>query len=1072
MKKKDFNINYLIFILIFSLPMLCIGQEKTITGTVVSAEDNMPLLGATIVVKGTTNGTSTDFDGNYSINANTGDILVFSYVGYTTREITIASEAVINISLTENASVLDEIVVTGYSSQSRTTLATSVSKLDETVLESASLSNAGTALQGTVAGLVVTQTTGQPGSSPSITLRGGTDFDGTGTPLILIDGVPGSFYALNADDIESIETLKDAASTAIYGARAANGVILVTTKKGKSGRTNITYKQKYSFNEQRSDGMNYLGAADYIVYNRRAIENFRMVTGNTIFNTIFANGAQGMGTGNNTTDSNFTTMFLTPENNYLLQQGWQQVTDPITGDPIIFQESDSSKLFYQNSTAEDHYLSFDGGNEKGNFYLGMGFLDNKGLILNSGFKRYSGKFSGSYNIKDNLKVNSNVLYSHSNLNRTYLSRLDWIVQRAGGAPPTTRLYNHNPDGTLSDELHPGTNVSFGNPLYYHDKFVRRNLEQRLTLSAGIDWEIIPDLTLSARGSILTINNVDEAFNKAYRDGAGTNTARNASASLERTVQQQYTALLNYKKTIAEKHNFDALLGAEYFNNDEFFFSGATTGSPTDLISTLNAGSEPTSASSFGTEYALSSALGQLLYDFDAKYLVGLFFRYDGASRLGDDKFEFFPGVSLGWNVDKEAFFKDSFVSKAFSRLKPRFSYGQSGNIEVLSNFGVFGSYGDTGVYNGVTGYANNGLPTLGLRWEKSTTANYGLDVSLLNGRVNIIADYFVRDVKDKLSTLIIPAYTGFTGILTNNGTLRNKGFELQLNADIINTENLRWNFGTTFSKIKSFVQKLPENDNDLNRQGGTEIDDPNKDGMETIFVGGLQEGERVGLDVVVAFEQESIYANQAEVDADADRVDVFLFNQTQRFPGDVRWKDLNGDDRIDALDRKVIGRTTPDFVGGFTSSLDYKGFNLFVKTDFAIGHLIKSDLRERGLSQVQGNQNGGIEILDTWSPTNTNASIARFDFTDPQRNHRRGVSRLWEKGDYLALREVTLSYNFPTKWFNNKISAFRIYATGTNLHYFKKYFGNAPEHIPGQNGIDSGRFPLPKTYTLGLNITL
>ena len=315
MKKKGFNIIYLVFVLLFTLPTLSYGQAKTITGTIVSADDNLPLPGATVVIKGTKSGSSTDFDGKYSLQANVGDVLVFSYIGYASSEAKVGAETVINMSLKPDVALLDEVVITGYGKQTRATLTTSVSKLDTKILETSTRSNAATALQGTIAGLRVTNTTGQPGSTPQIVLRGGTNFNGTGSPLILVDGIPSSFYALNSDDIESIEVLKDAAATAIYGARSANGVILITTKTGKTGKSSINYKYKFSTNNERND-QQYVNAADFINYNRQGIAWYREAINNPGSFSAFLDGANGMGTGGNATNSPFTTQLLSPSNQY------------------------------------------------------------------------------------------------------------------------------------------------------------------------------------------------------------------------------------------------------------------------------------------------------------------------------------------------------------------------------------------------------------------------------------------------------------------------------------------------------------------------------------------------------------------------------------------------------------------------------------------------------------------------------------------------------------------------------------------------------------------------------------
>lgn len=1100
MKSKPRYLNFMVMVFFLVCMANVSAQENIITGTVTSAGDNQPLPGATVLIKGTDTGTQTDFDGNYSIEANTGDILVFSFVGFATQEITVGQDNFINVALAEDTAMLQEVVLTGYGKQTRATLTTSISKLDTRVLETSTRSNAATALQGSVAGLRVTNTTGQPGSTPKIVLRGGTDFSGDDSPLILVDGIPSSFYALNPDDIESVEVLKDAAATAIYGARSANGVVLVTTKTGKVGKSSINYKFRYSVNNERDD-QQYMGARDHINYNRQSIAYFRQATNDPGAFSAFLNGNHSAATGNNATNDPFTTQLLTPDNAYLQNQpGW--ITIPDILDPnreIIFYDNKGvGDRIYQDSFSQDHYLSFDGGNEKGTYYLGLGVLDNDGLILGSGFKRYSGKFSGSYNITEKFKVNSTILYSHSNLSRSPLGNDDTVFRRFQGQAPTSRTYDSNPDGTFSDVYAVGQNQGFGNPLYYQDKFIRKNLEQRLSASAGIDWDVFEDFTFSLVGSHFTINNHNESFNKAYRVGSTTGplrTNREASASLERTLRNQLTGTINYAKKFGY-HNFNLLLGAEYFKENEFTSWAGTRKSPTDLIYTLNSGAEADDIPyTFETEYAIISNFGRLLYDFDNKYLVSLTYRYDGSSRLGNNKYGFFPGVSFGWNVHNEDFYNNSGLSEYISSLKPRVSYGVNGNQDVLyrnvdvrgnnirSNYGVFGAYTDQGVYNGQGGVGNTALPTLDLKWEKSTTFNVGLDISFFNDRLTFITDVYSRDIKDKLAFLTLPYYTGFGGILTNNGTYRNKGFELQVNGDIIKNDDLTWNFGATFTTNKNYVVNLPENDNALNRQDGQLIWNPATNQEE--WVGGLQEGKRYGGDLVVAYIQEDIYDTQAEADADNAITDELVpgFSRNQRWAGDVKWKDVNNDGVINSLDREVIGRTTPSLIGGFSTNVNYKNFNLFVKTDFATGHLVWNHIRNKGYAQTQGNLAQPVEVLDSWTPDNTNADWPRFVFVNGTKNVWRGNegddfrssvsmqnagnNKFWEKGDYLALREVTLSYNVPTSIFKDKIQNLSVYLTGSNLHYFKKFTGDTPE----VGGIQYGSFPVPKTYTVGLNLT-
>lgn len=1070
-------------------PNLLLAQTKTVTGTITSGSDNQILPGATVYVKGTTTGTITDFEGNYSLVVPENATLVFSFIGYITQQINAEGKTVINVILNEETSNLDEVVVTGYATQARSQMTTSISKLDTKILESAPRSNPATALQGTIAGLKVTQTTGQPGSTPTLVLRGGTDFNGSGTPLILVDGVPSSFNALNSDDIESMEVLKDAASSAIYGARAANGVVLVTTKKGKTGKSNVTFRSKFTTNHRREDPMDYLGAEDYVKFNRMGVKSAQEVMasiGTNNWLNQFLTGANAAGIGNNTTNSMYTTMQLTDANKYLLNfEGWKTMDDPVNpGTTLLYMDNKMNELIYQNSQAQDYSISMDGGNDKATYYLGLGYLDDKGLVFGSAFKRYSGTLNTSYKFSDAMKVTSNIIYSHANQNQPFDTDYN-LFQRTAGLAPTSRIYNNNPDGSLSGELQPGTYLGFGNPLYYKDKFHRFNLEQRLSTSLQLDYLIMKDLNLTLRGSHFTTNESKEAFDKAYLNSGKLNAERKSAASHERILRNQLTAILNYKKTLLDKHNISALMGTEYFKQKEFKLSAATRLSPTDLIYTMNAGSIASEATSNNTSYAIASVFGQLNYDYDYKYLLGFTFRRDGASRLANDKYDFFPGVSAGWNVHKENFFAQSKLVNYINNLKPRLSYGVNGNIELFSNFGAYGTYSKAPVYDTQTGYAYTRMPLLDLIWEKSATTNFGLDMGLFNNRMTILADYFVRDVKNKFADLTLPLWTGFESIKINNGIMQNRGLELQVSADIIKNKDLTWNLGVTYSSVKNYAKKLPENGVYKKRQKGEEIYDPATGTSK--YVGGLQEGERIGLDLITAYVFDGVYKTQQEIDADAGRVVEFATNKNRRFLGDTRWKDLNGDGKINNLDRVVIGRTTPDFTGGVVSDLSYKNFNLFVKTDFAVGHYIINGRRVKGIAQTQGNQNGPLEIRDSWTPANPNSDIPIFTLVDRQRNHmaaggdqgtiNNSSSRMWEKGDYLALREVTLSYTLDGKIAKNVFQSLRLYITGANLAYFNGFSGSSPEEAiedkekQFERGIDSGRFPLPRTVTVGLNVT-
>ncbi len=1070
----------MVFLLFYGLSSANAQTKIKISGHVTDQQGE-PMIGIQVVPIGSPqSGGLTDLDGNYSINIpNTVKELSFSYVGYKTQKVFIKGRKRIDIVLREDNKLLDQVVVTGYSSQARSRMTTSIAKLDTKSLASAPRSNVATALQGSIPGLKVSTTSGQPGQTPNMVLRGGTSFDGSGSPLVLVDGVPSSFYALNPDDVASIEVLKDAASTAIYGARAANGVILVTTKKGKAGTSRITFRTKLTYNARPVDPMEYLGAKDYVKFNRLGIQKTHEIFGNKKFQA-FLTGGNGAGTGNNTTNSIYTTMYLTPQNKYLLEKGngWLSIPDPL--DPtktLIFQDNKHSDLFYQNSHAEDYSISFEGGNDKGTYYLGLGALNDKGLVMGASFKRYSATFNGSYKITDRIKVSSSVMYIHSNQKNPFDSLYN-LFQRGAGQAPTTRIWYTTPEGPDSCKPHPGTNFGFGNPLYYNDKRPRSNLEQRLSANAQLDFKLTDKVTLSAKGSHFALNSSNEQFAKSYIKGSGQEITKRASYfNYDRTLRNQLTLLARYSDTFAEKHHISALGGWEWFEQKYFKMEAATRLAPTDLIPSMNAGAEAEGKpSSQHTEYAIASLLGQVNYDYDMRYLIGLTFRYDGTSRLGDNKWGFFPGASIGWNVHNEAFYKDSKLRDYISTIKPRLSYGVNGNIEVLGNYTVQGKYEGTPIYDSKGGYVNTALPNPTLLWERSKTLNFGLDLGLFNGRVSMMTDFFIRNVEDKLAGQKLAKWTGFSSITTNNGVIQNRGIEFQLNAELLKLKDFSWNMGLNLTHIVSYAKKLPFNGIDKNRQGGREIFTGNGD--ETIYVGGNQEGERLGYDLVTAYQYDGIYRTQADIDAHKGRIVEFAYNKDTRYLGDTRWKDINGDNKIDSRDRVVIGRTTPKLIGGINTDINYKGFSLYVKTDFAIGHYLVNGRRIKGLAQTQGNQNGPVEIANSWTPENPNTDVPRYDFTDQQKNHRAGgwdqgdysssSSRTLEKGDYLAIREVTLSYNLNKPFLNNLVKGMRLYLTGSNLHYFTGYSGSLPEE---SHGTDLGRYPLPRTFTFGANLT-
>lgn len=744
-------------------------QSETCTG-VVKDGTGETVIGASVIVKGTTNGTITDFDGNFTLtNVKNGDVIQISFVGYKTQEIKYVGQS-LNIILKDDTEVLDEVVITGYGgSQKRAALTTAISKLDNSVLKNAAYSNAGQSLQGSVTGLRVVNTTGQPGTNPDITLRGGATITGENSnALVVVDGiVRNSMSDVNPSDIESIQILKDAASTAIYGARANGGVILIETKSGKEGKTSINYKFKIGKNFTRK-GYEFCNAEDYIYYNRLGY----LRTGRTNVDT-----QQGYGIGN----SLFDIQYLTDDNAHLKNEGWSVMDDPFyEGKQILFKDYSGQlddEVFSSSAITQDHYLNITGGNDKSTFASSLGYYNEDGMIKGTGFQRFSGSFNASYKILPILNVKAGVSYVWSTRPELWIGSYEFFY-RTRSQRPTWNPWNE--DGTPAA----GFGTGDGNPAYYRDKLTQKNSTTRATYNIGFTLDILPkQLVLNGNASLLNYDYQREKFNKAYQTQTTTTpeTTRQAEAWVQKYQQVQLNASLTYTGTFAEKHNLEAMIGGEYYTYNQFDFEAKTQGSPTDDVPTLNVGSNRTFTRTEKTAYRILSGFGRINYNYNMKYLLSFTARYDGISRLKDNRWGFFPGVSVGWNVMEEDFWKDSKVSGVISNLKPRVSYGVNGNVNGIGNYEVYGEYAqvESKNYGGATGLYNSKLLNTNLRWEQSQTFEVGLDIGFLQNRLSFILDYYSRDTKDLLTKQALPGYTGFSDIVTNQGTLRNYGFEAE-----------------------------------------------------------------------------------------------------------------------------------------------------------------------------------------------------------------------------------------------------------------------------------------------------
>jgi TonB-linked SusC/RagA family outer membrane protein len=1111
MKSACFKLGMLLSCFLFAFTA---WSQTKVSGTVISGDDNKPLAGVSVTIKGKNTGTVTNAQGVFSLSSSQQDVLLFTHAGYTPFEFTVANTAEnVTVTLNPTNDKMNEVVVVGYGTQRRREVTGAVSSVNPISFEHSPTSNIATALQGTLPGLRVQQRTGQPGTSPSIVFRGGSDFSGGGSPLFVVDGViVPSLYGIDANDVESIDLLKDAASTAIYGARAANGVVLITTKKGKKGKTQVTYTVSHTTNQIRRNPSEYLSAADYIRMNRLGLRS-RYLGDSLDNNTNAMNTDKGqlagswgwaLSSGFTSPVGLYTTQLVNNANRkYLTDPNWHLLIDAnpfIAGqmDSILYREIDvitRENMILQKNNTTEHNLNFSGANDQSAYSLSLGYINDQGIIIGSGLKRWNMNFNGGLNVGKNLKVTSNIGAYTVNQSLPYNDpeggAAGGLMQRFIGVAPTVRYYNDT-----SGVMLPGPNdATLGNPLYWSTIPINSTNQQRFMGGVNLEYTILPYLKLLASGSGYYLYTTNNFFSKAYQQGNGGTFNTNRAASFNNTKDIQYTtnAFLQFNK-IFSAHSVTALFGAEFFDFKRYVLSGFAQGAPTDLIPWLTASTSPSvinntitnpagASSNFSAWERISSLIGRVNYAYKNRYLLQGIIRYDGSSRLSSSNFYgVFPGVSAGWNIHNESFFKKSVLSKYVSTLKPRVSYGVNGNINSIGYFATAQVYNNAGVYNGLGGAYAASYINPNLRWERSNTLNFGADLGFLTNRITASFDYFIRNVYDKIAGLGISAQTGFSSFTTNLAQLRNKGVELSLNASVLRPTKLNGfalQVGGTLATAKTYAVKLPYNGLPGNRQSTFQVWDPNHPG-QLLQVNGLIEGQRSGLDEVWAPKWAGIYTSAGDITKDANVYNAFLpyNNKKVKQLGDAKWYQVYNNDTIDSRQFIYVGRTTPQVTGNFYANEGFKGFHLYAGFDYAFGFVVLNNEILRGLNQVQGSQNSTVDVLKTWSPTNPNGTLPRYYWANQGRNFATDASgnnppaNMWEKGDYVMLRELTVSYDFTSdllqKVANNWVKSLQLYVTGSNLHYFSSYSGNFPE----VGGVDQGKYPLPRRLTLGARISL
>jgi len=1112
-------------LLILLLMACCVAIGKvnaqtnafTVSGVVSDGTRNETLPGVSVKLKGTSIGTLSDMNGKYTLRVpSSSSTLIFSFIGYDNTELSINGRETINVTLNANSKSLSEVVVVGYSQQTREKNTASISKLDAKQLVNTANATAINALQGKIAGVAIPISNGQPGSAPAnIIIRGGSKLNvyGTGTgnsggdqvlssdassPLVIVDGIFRPMKDINPDDIESLQVMKDAASTAIYGARGANGVIVIKTKGGKfgSGKANITFNYRTNW-EVPTGQQNYMSARDYLSLARTTVKNtFDAIDKNTLLN----NGGFSAGTkvyttkGQYGTATNLTALYdniVAVEGqdyvNNLLAKGWETMDDPINpGTKLLFADNHYQDKLWNTGMTNNYNLGVDGGSQVANYNVSFNYINQAGTFVGTNYKRYSALGNFSFKATNNLQINAMVNYQ--NILPNYVDAYTNDLVRATRITPLIRIFKDDGTPTTGENL---TTRNRFHTLAYDNTNVST---ERLASRVDADWSIAKGLHFRPALSYL-INDGRTLFSrKAFPDPIQFATSRLKTENVNNTRQLMIDQILQYDYTLHEDHHFMVLGGFNFTRNTGNVVDIGSQRGTNDYISTI---SEPTvttingvtvtNVTNFGTSLSESrsaSFFGQLSYDYQSKYLFSAVVRRDGFSNFAPaNKYGTFPSASVGWNINRESFWKENVVST----LKLRGSWGQAGSSD-LSLTDTYGNYTST-VYDQLSGIQRANLSNPNLKWETTQTTDIAVDAGFFKDRVNLTVDFYNKLTKDRLDSKPLPAEAPFSSIIFNNGTIQNKGVEIELQATVLRAKDFSWRTNFSFAYNAQKVISLPNNGRNKNRQGGGVVIDP-RTGKE-IEVGGYAEGERpFGY---YAWKVVKVFSTEAEAAAwqatHVDQIATAAGIKTGKHAGDYQFDDLNNDGIIDNRDLVFMGYKTPNKTGGMQNTFIYKGFTMRVNVDFSMGNMIDNGSLGRELGQGRAyNEGAPIEALgpDIWQkPGDVGKKYARFSFGDAdfgQKNFIRqaasdvgtgsaysaDVSTLISKGDFLAFREVYLSYDLPKSLLSKiKSTGLTIFVSATNLGYLTAYKGQNPEVV---TGFDPGGYPRARQFTLGASL--
>ncbi len=1064
-------------LLIVTLFQTVWAQSRSISGRVTDQKTGEGLPGATVLLKGTSIGVSTSVDGRFSLNVpESGGTLVVSSIGMATQEVAIGNRTTIDLALVTDDKQLNEIVVTGYGEQvNRRELTGSIATVNSAQYKDQPVLGVDQALQGRAAGVQVYQNSGTPGSAISVRIRGAASILASNEPLYVVDGLPistGSYSQLstgnqqtnalndlNPNDIASIEVLKDASAAAIYGSRASNGVVLITTKRGKVGKAQIDLDYYRGFQNvwRKPEVLN--GVQQTQLFLEETANRFPANANGTV-------PAPSLGAGVVFRSNADLAAYLYGPGGLALANGLYSYVNSTTNparplsqfqDPTTAPNTDWTDLVLRTAPISNYGVTFSGGTDQSRYRLAVNYFDQQGTVVGSGYNRGSVRFTMDNKLSDKIRMGTSIGLNRGVNNRIINDNSIYgVLTTARLTANDIPVYNTN-----------GTYVKLGsieNPVAAANEPYIKSANNRLIGTQYTEFELIKNLKYRATFGLDFLYSRDDRFINTLLNG-GVAVRGEGTIATAQDANFNHISSLNYTKAFGTDHTLNALFVAEYQRDWYSDTYEQATNFPSNAIRELAAGATKTSATSSSTGWALFGLLLKADYAYKGRYLLSASVRRDRSSRFGtNNQVGYFPAISAGWRVIDESFLKDQ---AALSELKIRGSYGQTGN-QAIGNFASRGLISPGYNYLDQGGYALSQLANPDLKWERTNASDIGLDIGTLQNRIYLSADIYYRKTTDLLQLQNLPSDTGFSSYTANIGSLENKGLELALTTINIrhDGDGLNWetNFNISFNRNKVLV-----------------LADQSATGVAYGFASRLKVGEPLG--AFYGYRVDHIFQNQGEIDAlnaaavTKTGVATATYQGSQTTPtrpGDIMFKDLNNDGVVNATDQEIIGNAQPKYYGGLSNTLRYKGFDLNVLAQYNVGNQIYNYSRSytQGMSTSYGQD---AAVLNRWTPTNTNTDIPRAVYMDPNTNNRNS-DRFLEDGSYLRLKTVTIGYTLPKSLLAHAhIRTARIYVQSQNLVTFTKYTGLDPEvnTFSGSNtslGTDFFTYPQARTFTGGVTL--